>query len=167
MVYTKAHVLNTGYKMPYVGLGTFGGPSAPEQVHQATAEALKIGYRHLDCAYTYMTEEAVGKALAESGVPREEVFVTSKLANPFHRTEHVRPVFERSLKLLGLDYLDLYLIHWPCAWQFNGYDFDKLEPKDKDGYMIVEEVDFLETWKAMEELVKAGLVRSIGVSNFT
>ncbi|KAI9492369.1 NADP-dependent oxidoreductase domain-containing protein [Zychaea mexicana] len=159
--------LNSGYSLPLVGYGTFGGPDAPEQVYAGSKLALEAGYRHFDTAYLYRTEEALGKAIRESSVPREEIFVTTKLWQTFHEPQHVRPACERSLELLGLDYIDLYMLHWPMAWKFVSYEFDDLKKPDENGDISRIDVPIIETWRAMEELVKAGLVRSIGISNFT
>ncbi|KAI8061873.1 NADP-dependent oxidoreductase domain-containing protein [Gilbertella persicaria] len=153
--------LNSGYDFPLIGFGTFGGHDAPEKVYEATKCALEKGYRHFDTAYCYGTEAVVGKAINESGIPREEIFITTKLWQNFHEPEHVGPVFERSLKNLGLDYVDLYLIHWPFPWKFQGYDLKELKPSS------LIDVPIIDTWRAMEKLVKEGKARSIGVSNFT
>ncbi|KAI9261056.1 NADP-dependent oxidoreductase domain-containing protein [Sporodiniella umbellata] len=155
--------LSSGYEFPLIGFGTFGGHDSPEKVYDATKVALEKGYRHIDTAYIYKTEEAVGKAIQESNVDRQDLFVTTKLWQTFHRAEHVGPALDRSLKLLGLDYIDLYLIHWPFAWEFEGYEFDQLNPKEPK----ILDLPLAETWKAMEKLVKDGKARSIGVSNFT
>ncbi|KAI7850957.1 xylose reductase [Circinella umbellata] len=159
--------LNSGYDFPAIGYGTFGGPNAPSEVYEGTKHALAAGYRHIDTAYVYETEEAVGKAVRESGVDRKDLFITTKLFQTFHEPERVRPALERSLKLLGVDYVDLYLMHWPFAWKFHGYEFIDLKHKDENGHSEPINVSIVDTYRAMEELVKAGLVKSIGVSNFT
>ncbi|KAI9250139.1 NADP-dependent oxidoreductase domain-containing protein [Phascolomyces articulosus] len=159
--------LNNGYDFPLVGYGTFGGHAAPTQVYNGSKIALEVGYRHIDTAYLYRTEEAVGKAVRESNIPRNEIFITTKLWQTFHEPQHVRPACERSLKLLGLDYIDLYMIHWPMSWEFHGYEFDDLKVCNEDGDIPVTSVPIIDTWHAMEGLVKAGLVKSIGVSNFS
>lgn len=102
--------------------------------------------------------------MKESGVPREELFITTKLFQYFHEPQHVRPVFDRSLELLDMDYVDLYLMHWPFSWEFKGYDFENLKPTKN---MHVTNVPVIDTWREMEKLVKDGKARSIGVSNFT
>ncbi|KAI9487692.1 MAG: NADP-dependent oxidoreductase domain-containing protein [Benjaminiella poitrasii] len=156
--------LNSGYDFPLIGLGTFGGNDGPQQVYSAVKDALEVGYKHLDTAFIYETEEALGKAIKESKVSREELFITTKLWNTFHKPEHVGPAFERSLKYLDTDYVDLYLIHWPISLEFKGYEFS--DCKDKIGAKDAR-VPIIDTWRAMEKLVKDGKARSIGVSNFT
>ncbi|SAL95343.1 hypothetical protein [Absidia glauca] len=153
--------LTSGHTFPLIGFGTFGGVDAPHQVYEATKAALKAGYRHIDTAYVYQTEGSVGKAIKESGIPREEIFVTTKLTESHHHPDHVQTALEHSLKNLGLDYVDLYLIHWPFATEFDGFEYK--------GFKKTKRVDvpIIDTWRAMEKLVDAGLARSIGVSNFT
>ncbi|KAI8342494.1 NADP-dependent oxidoreductase domain-containing protein [Chlamydoabsidia padenii] len=165
---TPYTLLQGKYKFPLIGLGTFKGDSGDDEVYQATKVALEIGYRHIDTAYIYQTEAAVGKAIREHpNLNREEVFVVSKLWQTFHQPEHVEPALERTLKNLGFDYLDLYLMHWPMAWEFRGYEFDNLRCYDADGNMPCVDVPVIDTWRAMEKLVEKGSVRMIGVSNFT
>ncbi|KAG2228260.1 hypothetical protein INT45_011052, partial [Circinella minor] len=159
--------LNSGYDFPVIGYGTFGGTDAPPEVYKGTKYALEAGYRHIDTAYSYETEEVVGKAVRESGIDRKEIFITTKLSQPFHEPKHVRPACERSLKLLDMDYIDLYLIHWPFGWKYHGYEFEDLKHTDENGHREISDVSFIDTYRAMEELVKAGLVKSIGLSNFT
>ncbi|KAI7878187.1 Aldo/keto reductase [Lichtheimia hyalospora FSU 10163] len=159
--------LNNGNEIPQIGYGTFGGADAPDLVYKAVKVALDCGYRHFDTAYLYQTEESLGKAIRESNVPREEVFVTTKLWGTFRKPEHVRPAFERSLKDLQFEYIDMYMLHWPMAWEFHGYEHDKLQVKDKDGDLKVLDIPLIDTWREMEKLVKDGLVRNIGVSNCT
>lgn len=121
---------------------------------------LEAGYRHIDCAFVYQNEEEVGRALHEvissGAVKREDLFVTSKCWNTFHSTELVRPAIEQTLSNLKLDYLDLYLIHWPVGFKEGGEIFPN-EASD---------VDYVDTWKGMEGVHEAGLARTIGVSNF-
>lgn len=159
--------------MPAVGLGYW----KVEQSAAAalTVEAVKIGYRHLDCAADYGNEASVGDGIAEvvrQGLcKREDLWVTSKLWNTHHRPEHVKPAFIRSLRDLKLDYLDLYLIHFPISLQYVPMETRYpagwfVDPKDSQPRMVPDAVPIRETWQAMEELVDAGLVRSIGISNF-
>jgi 2,5-diketo-D-gluconate reductase A len=132
--------LNNGVQMPLLGFGVFQVPDA-EECERSVADALRVGYRLIDTATVYGNEEAVGKAIAKSGVPREEIFVTTKLWVLDARYEGAKVAFETSLRKLGLDYLDLYLIHLPYG-------------------------DVHGAWRAMEELYNAGRIRAIGVSNF-
>ncbi|KAK4518428.1 uncharacterized protein ATC70_008645 [Mucor velutinosus] len=156
--------LNSGYDVPLIGYGTFGGNNGPKEVYDAVKVALEEGYKHIDTAYIYRTEEAVGNAIKESNVKREELFITTKLWGNFHEPQHVGPVFERSLKNLQMDYVDLYLIHWPMSWEFKGYEFSECKSSKNAS---VTHVPIIDTWRAMEKLVKDGKARSIGVSNFT
>jgi diketogulonate reductase-like aldo/keto reductase len=135
--------LHNGIKMPWFGLGVFKVEDGSEVVNSVKA-AIEAGYRSIDTAAIYGNEEGVGKAIAESNVPREELFITTKVWNSAQGYDSAIAAFEESMKKLGLDYLDLYLIHWPVP-QLNKYK---------------------ETWKALEKLYKAGRVRAIGVSNF-
>ncbi|XP_077439916.1 aldo-keto reductase family 1 member A1-B isoform X2 [Vanacampus margaritifer] len=159
-------VLHTGRKMPLIGLGTW--KSSPGQVKEAVKCALEAGYRHIDCAAIYGNEAEIGQALSEAfaqphGVRREDVFVTSKLWNTRHHPEDVEPALMRTLRDLQLDYLDLFLIHWPYAFRRGEDAF----PRDSgDGSLLYDVVDYRDTWGAMEELAAKGLVRAIGLSNF-
>jgi 2,5-diketo-D-gluconate reductase A len=135
--------LNNGVEIPQLGFGVYQVP--PEDTADAVSTALEIGYRHIDTAEMYGNEKGVGEAVARSGIDRGEVFVTSKLNNGFHRRDDALRAFDQSLGDLGFEYLDLFLIHWPLP----GID-----------------VDYVETWKAMEEIYASGRCRAIGVSNF-
>lgn len=155
--------LSTGQRMPLVGLGTW--KSAPGQVKQAVLAALDCGYRHIDCAAAYGNEQEVGEALAlrlGKALRREDVFVTSKLWNTKHHPEDVEEACRTSLSDLGLSYLDLYLMHWPMAFQRG----KELMPRRKDGSVCYSDTHYRDTWKAMESLVDKGLVKAIGLSNF-
>lgn len=132
--------LNNGVEMPMLGFGTFKVPEGNVTV-DAVKEALRIGYRHIDTAAYYDNEHGVGEGIKQSGIPRKEIFLTTKLWNSEHGYESTLKAFDVSLKKLGTEYLDLYLIHWP-------------KPLNK------------ETWRAMEKLYKEGLIKAIGVSNF-
>jgi alcohol dehydrogenase (NADP+) len=152
-----------GDKIDAIGLGTW--KSEPGEVGQAVREAIKIGYRHIDCAWIYQNENEIGQAFqsafADGDVSREDLFITSKLWNSFHSPEDVEPALRESLEALKLDYLDLYLIHWPIAHK-KGVVFSETA----DGFLPIEEMPIADTWKAMESCVDQGLVRHIGVSNF-
>ncbi|KAG0353070.1 NADP-dependent oxidoreductase domain-containing protein [Gamsiella multidivaricata] len=161
MSFGKVATLNTGATIPLVGLGTWQGKK--DELKQAVKIALQTGYRHIDTAWIYGNEKEVGEAIKESNVPREQIFVTTKLWNNSHRPQDVQPALETSLKNLGLDYVDLYLMHWPVAFKAGS----EAIPKDSEGNILQEDVDFTETYKAMEDLLKTGKTKAIGVSNFT
>eukprot|EP01120_Amphizonella_sp_Union-15-10_P015055 TRINITY_DN7600_c0_g1_i2.p1 TRINITY_DN7600_c0_g1~~TRINITY_DN7600_c0_g1_i2.p1 ORF type:complete len:334 (+),score=70.73 TRINITY_DN7600_c0_g1_i2:62-1003(+) len=156
--------LKTGQQFPLIGLGTW--KSQPGEVGEAIKNALEVGYRHFDCAFLYGNENEIGDAFKEvfdSGkIKREEVFVTTKLWNTFHKKELVKQGLLKSLSALKLSYVDLYLIHWPIPF----LEGDQLFPQKEDGSYAYSDAHFLETWSAMEELVKEGLVKAIGLSNF-
>ncbi|XP_056373650.1 prostaglandin-E(2) 9-reductase-like [Hyla sarda] len=159
--------LNDGHKIPVVGLGTYAPDEDPKSlVEEAVKVALEVGYRHIDSAFIYGNEVEVGRAInakiADGTVKREEVFYTSKLWSTYHSPELVRPALEKSLKNLQLDYIDLFLIHIPMEFKPG----DDLEPTDENGKLIYHNTDIRDTWKAMEDLKEAGVVKSIGVSNF-
>ena len=136
---TPALTLNNGVEMPILGFGVFQIP--PDETEQAVATALEVGYRHFDTAASYQNEEAVGRAVRSSGLFRDELFITTKLWIQDPGEANARAAFERSLGRLGLDYVDLYLIHQPLG-------------------------DYYSSWRAMEQLLTEGLVRAIGVANF-
>jgi aldehyde reductase len=157
--------LNNGNgRMPALGFGTLI-PDAAETI-TATRDALEVGFRHFDCAERYRNEREVGEALqtgmAAKGISREGIFVTTKLWNTNHRPERVAPAFEASLNRLGLEYLDLYLIHTPFAFQPG----DEQDPRDQNGNVLYDNgVTLLDTWRAMESLVDRGRCRAIGLSD--
>jgi diketogulonate reductase-like aldo/keto reductase len=135
--------LHNGVKMPWLGLGVFKVKDGEEVVSSIKA-AIEVGYRSIDTAAIYENEEGVGQAIAEANIPREELFITSKVWNSNQGYETTLAAFDESMEKLGLEYLDLYLIHWP----------------------VPAEGKYMETWKAFEKLYKDGKVRAIGVSNF-
>lgn len=159
----KTVTLNNEVKMPIIGLGTF--LSSAGDAYKAVRWALKLGYRHIDCASIYGNQNEVGQALQdamkEDNIKREDLFITSKLWNDSHKIEDVKPAFEQTLKELKLDYLDLYLIHWPVA-QKKGTQM----PTSDDDWLSLEEVPLWETYSEMEKLYEQGLCKAIGVSNF-
>jgi alcohol dehydrogenase (NADP+) len=160
--------LYTGAKIPAVGLGTFGSDRfSGEQIAAAVKGALEAGYRHIDCASVYGNEHQVGPVLREAlnaGLRREELWITSKLWNDKHDEQDVIPSCEKSLRDLQLDYLDLYLVHWP----FPNYHAPGVGVDSRDPYArpYIHE-NYMKTWRQMEQLVKRGLVRHIGTSNMT
>ncbi|KAJ4483598.1 aldo/keto reductase [Lentinula aciculospora] len=172
------YTLNNGTRMPSVGLGCWMGiPGEDERVYHMCLNAIKRGYRHFDTAAGYGAhffigvvfeglfsfignEKQVGKAIRDSGIPRNEIFLTTKLPNPAHGK--VQEAFEESLKTLDCEYIDLYLLHWPQAGKP-----DSGEAWGEDVYRPHESPTFVETWKNMEKLLEGGRVKSIGVSNFS
>src|ERR1700755_647680 len=151
-------------KIPALGFGTLI-PDATTTI-SATRDALDAGFRHFDCAERYRNEREVGEALqaglAAGGIARRDIFVTTKLWNSNHRPERVKPAFEASLDRLGLNYLDLYLIHTPFAFQPG----DDQDPRDQNGNVIYDRgVTLKDTWQAMESLVDSGRCRKIGLSD--
>ncbi|KAF2019067.1 Aldo/keto reductase [Aaosphaeria arxii CBS 175.79] len=146
----ETFTLNTGAKIPAIGLGTW--QSKPNEVREAVKAALLKGYRHIDTALAYGNEHEVGQGIRDSGVPREEIWITTKLDNPWHK--RVEEGIESSLKSLGVDYVDLYLMHWPSS----------TDPEDLKKHYP--DWDFLKTWAELQKLPASGRVKNIGVSNF-
>lgn len=139
-----AITLRDGASIPQLGFGVFQIP--PAETEKAVITAFEVGYRHIDTAQMYGNEKEVGDAIRSSGLGRDQIFVTSKLNNGFHRPDDARRAFEGTLTALGSDYVDLFLIHWPLPTQYDG--------------------DFVSTWRTLEEFQADGQARSIGVSNF-
>ena len=136
--------LNNGTSIPQLGFGVFQVP--PAETAEITATALEVGYRHIDTAQMYQNEAGVGDAIRASGLPREELYITSKLNNGFHRPDDARRAFDETMQRLGLDRIDLFLIHWPLPTRYDG--------------------DYVSTWRTLSEFVQDGRATSIGVSNF-
>ncbi|KAM0721292.1 hypothetical protein Q7P37_003580 [Cladosporium fusiforme] len=159
--------LNTGASIPAVGLGTW--QSGPGEVAAAVEHALKSGYRHIDAAFVYQNEKEVGEGLKKAfaaGIKREDIFVTSKLWCTFHRTGLQEKCLTQTLENLGLEYIDLWLMHWPVPMSPNGNH--PLFPKHEDGSRDLDrDWSYVDTWKGMEQLVQTGKVKAIGVSNFS
>jgi 2,5-diketo-D-gluconate reductase A len=137
-------MLNNGNEIPQFGFGVF--LVKPAETAQAVSTALAAGYRHIDTAEGYGNEKEVGEAIAQSGLDRSDVYVTTKLGNGAHRPDDARRAFDASLKALGTDYVDLFLIHWPLPTRYDG--------------------DYVSTWQTLEEFYRDGRAKSIGVSNF-
>ena len=137
--------LNDGHTIPQLGFGVFQVP--PEDTARITGQAFEAGYRHIDTAEMYGNEKGVGEAIKASGIARDELYITSKLNNGFHEPDDAREAFDNTLKALGTDYVDLFLIHWPMPGSYGG--------------------DFVQTYNTLEEFYREGRARSIGVSNFT
>eukprot|EP00980_Cylindrotheca_fusiformis_P004545 scaffold965_cov93-Cylindrotheca_fusiformis.AAC.9 len=162
--------------IPPLGLGTY--QIDPDKIPAAISSAIQLGYRRIDCSPVYFNEDAIGDALRDefqkngNNIQRKDLYVVSKLASPFHRQEHVKIGLQKTLSDLRLDYLDLYLIHWPQAFRYveidmtrRGYPDEEID-ESEDGERIDPTVSIHETYKAMEDLVEEGLVKAIGVSNF-
>jgi alcohol dehydrogenase (NADP+) len=155
---------DNGDQMPILGLGTW--KAEPNDVYAAVKAAIGMGYRHIDCSPLYGNEPEIGQALAECFdegiVQREDMWITSKLWNDSHAPDDVQPALERTLAALRLDYLDLYLIHWPIAFN-KGVAF----PESGADYIALDELPISETWEGMEGAHRMGLCRHLGVSNFS
>ena len=147
----KSYKLNDGRHIPVLGFGTWKAKDG-EEAYQAVKAALEAGYRHIDTAAIYQNEESIGKAIKDSGIPRDELFVTTKLWNNRHTYEDAVNGLEESLHKLGLDYIDLYLIHWP----------NPVTHRENEAWKERNR----EVWRAMEDMQAKGKIRSIGVSNF-
>eukprot|EP01091_Cochliopodium_minus_P011996 TRINITY_DN3539_c0_g1_i1.p1 TRINITY_DN3539_c0_g1~~TRINITY_DN3539_c0_g1_i1.p1 ORF type:complete len:313 (-),score=111.93 TRINITY_DN3539_c0_g1_i1:26-964(-) len=161
---------NNGKIIPALGVGTWKIPG--NVVGQVIKDSIKIGYRHIDCAHIYDNEKQIGEALKDvlKEVKREELFITSKLWNSYHEKERVEEAVRITLQNLGLEYLDLYLVHWPIAFGYDTKNLSVIDLRGKDFNVkpeYIDEVPISQTWEAMENLVNKGLVKSIGVSNFT
>jgi len=159
MASTTQLKLNTGASIPALGFGTWQDKDAQEE---AVYLAIKNGYRHIDTARVYGTEPAVAAGIKKAGVPREELFLVTKLWNNSHDPKSVEKALDASLKDLDTDYVDLYLMHWPSPFK----DGDDLFPKEGDK-TLPGDADYVDTYKAMEECVKKGKAKAIGVSNFS
>ena len=146
---TDTYTLSNGVHIPCVGFGTWQSKDGPE-AKNSVAEALRAGYRHIDTAQGYGNEESVGQAVKESGLKREDIFITSKLTNSVRGYNETLSAFHESLRKLGTDYMDLFLIHWPRPVSFRN-DW---------------EAQNAQSWRAMEDLYREGKVRAIGISNF-
>lgn len=146
---TDSFVMHNGKTIPCIGYGTY--KTSEEEVYDAVIAAIKAGYRHIDTAAFYKNEAGVGRAVRECGVPREEIFVTSKVWNTDRGYENTKRAFAESMERLGLEYMDLYLIHWPANKKQFGDEAKKINA---------------ETWRALEELYAEGKIKAIGLSNF-
>jgi len=158
-----------GYRIPMIGLGTYRTKEDKDALYKAVKFALQSGYRHIDTAWVYENEEVIGQAvkdaIAESNgeLKREDLFLASKVWCTFHSKEKVRECLNASLTRLGVNYIDLYMIHWPFGFKENTPD---PIPQDENGNVEFSKVHYFETYRAMEDLVRLGKIRSLGVSNF-
>jgi len=168
----KTYTLDNGVKIPAVGFGTFANEGAAGETYRAVTKALEVGYRHLDCAWFYNNEDEVGSALHDfltlnPHVKRQDIFICTKVWNHLHQPEDVKWSIQNSCAKLRVDYVDLFLVHWPIAAERNE---DRSPKIGKDGKYVINNAlteNPEPTWRAMEELVDAGLAKSIGVSNWT
>ncbi|KAJ5666012.1 Glycerol 2-dehydrogenase (NADP(+)) [Penicillium maclennaniae] len=168
----KTFTLNNGVKIPAVGFGTFASEGSKGETYNAVMCALRTGYRHLDCAWYYLNEDEVGDGIRDflkenPSVKREDIFVCTKVWNHLHRYDDVQWSINDSLKRLKLDYVDLFLVHWPIAAEKDGQEKPKIGPDGK--YVILKDLteNHETTWRAMEKLYEEGKARAIGVSNWT
>lgn len=149
-ILTDTYTLNTGAKIPKIGFGTWQSPEG-DIAYNAVLDALKDGYRHIDTARVYGNEASVGRAIKDSGLAREDIFLTTKLPSDIKDASKVEETFETSLSTLNVDYVDLYLIHAPWPWRERGADYTK---------------ENIEVWQEMEKIYASGQAKAIGVSNF-
>ncbi|KAF2473487.1 aldehyde reductase 1 [Lindgomyces ingoldianus] len=169
---TKSFTLNNGINIPAIGFGTFANEGAKGSTYRAVLHALQTGYRHLDCAWFYRNEEEVGEAIkaflkSNPSVKRQDLFITTKVWNHLHEPEEVQWSCEDSLQKLGLEYVDLLLVHWPVAVEKNEKNMPKI---GQDGKYVIKKAltsNPEPTWRAMEQLNRSGKARAIGVSNWT
>ncbi|KAJ5762222.1 uncharacterized protein N7511_005604 [Penicillium nucicola] len=168
----KTCTLSNGVTLPAVGFGTFASEGSKGETYAAVTCALETGYRHLDCAWFYLNEDEVGDGIRDflaknPSVKREDIFVTTKVWNHLHRYDDVIWSCENSLERMKLDYIDLFLVHWPIAAEKETQEKPKIGPDGK--YVILKDLteNHEETWRAMEKLNADGKVRAIGVSNWT
>lgn len=166
MEVSKSIKLNSGHEMPTIGLGTYTMFKDQADMLTVIPAAIDEGYRHIDTATVYGTETFIGEALEQmisSGkIRREEIFITCKVWNTCHQPDRAKASVEQSLKDLKTEYIDMVLIHWPMAYAAS----DELVPKDENGDVMYADIDYVDTWKALEECVEGGQVKSIGLSNF-